>query len=302
MRHARPVIMLFILTVITGGALVVLPRAMTPAVISPLAEEPQPAFSFPKFFFRNKDPDELRKKIQTVIGNSWKNYSVYVKDYTSNFVMGINEPIIFTAASVNKIPILASLYYGVQNGEINLDQSVTLQESDIQDYGTGTIRYDPPGTVYSVKTLARLMMQQSDNTAAYILANYVIGLDTIQTLITKWGLTQTDMANNKTSNKDTELLLSKIVQGKVANSAYTQEMLAFLKDSDFEDRLPALLPKDATVYHKTGNGAGVVHDAGIVRAGRTNYYIGILAGDVTDEEGAAKMIANISKLVFDYLR
>lgn len=301
MRRARMVITLFILVVATVGALVVVPRAMTPGVISPLADEPQPAFSFPKFF-RSKNPDELRKKIQAVIGNTWKNYSVYIKDYTSPFVMGINESVIFTAASVNKIPILASLYYGVQNGEIDLDETVTLQASDIQDYGTGTIRYDPPGTVYSVKTLARLMMQQSDNTAAYILANYVIGLDTIQTRIATWGLTQTDMANNKTSNKDTELLLSKIVAGKVANASYTQEMLAFLSQSDFEDRLPALLPKDITVYHKIGSGAGVVHDVGIVRTEKTNYYIGILASDVTDEPDAVKKIASISKLVFDYLR
>lgn len=302
MRRARTALTLLILVGIAASVWTLLSHAMTPGVISPLADEPQPVFAFPKFFLRSKDPDELRKKIQGVIGNTWKNYSVYVKDYTSNFVVGMNDSVIFTAASINKIPILASLYYGVQNQEINLDQSVTLQASDIQDYGTGTIRYDPPGTVYSVKTLARLMMQQSDNTAAYILANYVIGLDTIQALIAKWGLTQTDMANNKTSNKDMELLLSKIVAGKVANTAYTQEMLAFLGQSDFEDRLPALLPKDVTVYHKIGSGAGVVHDVGIVRTGKTNYYIGILASDVNDEEGAAKLIANISKLVFEYLR
>lgn len=302
MRRARTTLTLLILIGTAAGVWTLVSRAGTPAVVSPLADEPQPAFSFPRLFSRNKDPEELRKKIQSVTGNTWKNYSVYIKDYTSPFVVGINESVIFTAASVNKISILASLYYGVQNGEIDLDETVTLQASDIQDYGTGTIRYDPPGTVYSVKTLARLMMQQSDNTAAYILANYVIGLDTIQTRIATWGLTQTDMANNKTSNKDMELLLFKIIQGKVTNTAYTQEMLAFLRQSEFEDRLPALLPKDTTVYHKIGSGASVVHDVGIVHAGRMNYYIGILTSDVTDEPDAVKKIASISKLVFDYLR
>ena len=69
--------------------------------------------------------------------------------------MGINESVIFTAASVNKVPILAALYEEAQKGNVDFNRVITLQASDIQDYGTGSIRYDPPGTTYSVKTLAQ---------------------------------------------------------------------------------------------------------------------------------------------------
>jgi beta-lactamase class A len=110
------------------------------------------------------------------------------------------------------------------------------------------------------------------------------------------------MANNKTSNKDMEILFKKIVNGQIVNTALTAELLGFLKDSDFEDRIPALLPKDATVYHKVGTGVGEIHDAGVVVSGKMKYYIGIFTESVRDMDGAATLSAQISKTVFDYMK
>ncbi len=254
-------------------------------------------------FSVRKDPEVLKKQIQSAIGDTFKNYSVYIVDFHSNFSMGINESEQFTAASVNKIPILATLYDQAQNGKVNFDQIITLQPDDIQDYGTGSIRYDPPGTTYTVKTLARLMMQKSDNTAAFLLGNYVVGLPTVQSIINSWGLTQTDMANNQTSNKDMELLMHKMYSNNVTNPAATTEMLGFMRDSDFEDRIPGDLPHDVTVYHKIGNGDnGEIHDVGIVVHGNTVYYIGILTTDAGDEDTADKLEAKISKIVYDFMK
>lgn len=269
--------------------------------ISPIPSE-NTSDSIFSFFTPKKNPEELRKKINDSLGNSLKNYSIVVKDFTSDFELKINDTEIFTAASVNKIPILTSLYYYAQKEEIDLDRIVTLQEEDIQDYGTGSMRYDPPGTTYSVKTLARLMMQKSDNTAAYILARQVIGMNKMQNLISGWGLSQTDMENNKTSNADMLILMEKIFQEKVANHALTLEMLSFLKDGEIEDRIPALLPKDVTAYHKPGNEIGFLHDVGIVVGTKCRYYIGIFTSDVDDEEKAVGKIAEISKIVYDFLK
>jgi beta-lactamase class A len=111
------------------------------------------------------------------------------------------------------------------------------------------------------------------------------------------------MANNKTSNKDVELLTRKIYGNNVANPALTAEMLGFMKDSDFENRIPAGLPQDATVYHKTGDGdTGEIHDVGIVIHDNTAYYIGILTTNAGDPDAAAKLEAKISKTVYDFMR
>src|SRR3989344_3210079 len=196
------------------------------AIISPLPDEKTSKQTTTRQLFqKKKDPSDLRKKIQETANNRSKNYSVYVKDFSTDFIMDINEMVIFTAASVNKVPIIAALYYYAGKGEIDVDERVTVQPDEIQDFGTGSLRYESPGSVYSLKTLAKLMIGQSDNTAAYILANHVIGVDKIQTLINSWGLTQTDIVNNKTSNKDMELLFEKIYTGQLTSPSSTQEML-----------------------------------------------------------------------------
>jgi beta-lactamase class A len=272
-------------------------------VISPIPEAKaapkKPLFSF---FQRKKSSSALADKINNAIGNTWSDYSVYVEDYNSDFQMGLSETEIFTAASVNKVPILAGLYYQAQGSAVDLDKDITLQQEEIQDYGTGSLRYAQPGTVYSIKTLARLMIKQSDNTAAYILANEIIGMDTLQNLVKQWGLTQTDIVNNKTSNKDMAVIFRKIYEEKIANKANTEEMLSFLKDTDFETRLPANLPEGVAVYHKIGSEAGIVHDAGIVTDKNHAYYIGIFTNDETDDGASEKLIAKISKIVYDYMQ
>jgi len=299
MRKVR--ILLLSLFLIAATGIVVFAKEKTRPVISPIQGDAYTRVL--GIFSIRKSPEDLKKRIRAVVGNTFKNYSVYVVDYHSNFTMGINESEIFDAASVNKLPIMAALYNEAQKGNVNFDRVITLQAEDIQDYGTGSIRYDPPGTTYTVKTLVRLMMQKSDNTAAFLLGNYVVGLPTIQSTINSWGLTQMDMTNNKTSNKDVEFLIRKMYGNNVASPALTAEMLGFMKDSDFENRIPADLPQGVTVYHKTGDGeTGEIHDVGIVTNGNTAYYIGILTSGAGDPEAASKLEAKISKIVYDFMR
>jgi beta-lactamase class A len=271
-------------------------------IVSPIPEDHTPDTPLLQIFRPEKNPDKLVSIVKETVGDAWDNYSVYVVDFKSRFSMGINESTIYSAASVNKVPILAALYAEAQKGSADLDRVITLQEQDRQDYGTGSIRYDPAGTEYSVKTLARLMMQKSDNTAAHLLANYIVGLDTVQSYINGWGMTQTDMVNNKTSNADMALLFKKIFDKQITSPALSLELLDLLKDSDFEDRLPALLPKDAVVYHKIGTGTGSVHDVGVVSGGKLTYYIGIFTSDITDEEQSSVLLSQVSKKVYDFMK
>ena len=271
--------------------------------LSPLPDQPKPtAKHLFQFFTREKSSDDLIRKIKQQVDGSWNDYSVVVQEYGSGFSLSLSEGEIFVGASVNKVPILAALYYYANKGDIDLDKVITLQADDIQDYGTGSIRYAAPGTVYSVKTLAKLMIKQSDNTAAYILANHIIGIDKLTAVVSQWGLIQTDMANNKTSNQDIAKLFRMIYDGKISNPARTQEMLSFLKDSDYEKRLPGLLPKTASVYHKIGTEVGNIHDAGIVTDGTLTYYIGIFTSGTAEGDETDALFATLSKTVYDYLK
>lgn len=246
--------------------------------------------------------EKIMEKISSVAKNAGGSFSLYIYDIKKRKGFGLNESMVITAASVNKIAIFSALYHLAGKKEIDLEKTVILQQEDIQDYGSGSIRYDPVGTAYSLKTLGRLMMEKSDNTAAYLLGNLTIGTDKIQSLLDSWGLTQTSMADNKTSVYDMSILLAKMYQGEITTKPLTSEMLGFMDKSDFDDRIPKGVSTEIKVYHKTGDEIGKIHDVGIVDLPNKPYYIGLMTTDITDEETTKKTLAYISKLVYEYMK
>ena len=84
----------------------------------------------------------LKNQIKELIGKQKGNYSVYFADLDNTHQsFGLNEHEVYIAASLNKLPIIAFLYYLAGEGKFDLNEKVTIQEDDIQDYGTGIIRY-----------------------------------------------------------------------------------------------------------------------------------------------------------------
>lgn len=258
----------------------------------------------PRFTFLSSSKNEtaaLKKQVLIITKQQKGNYTIYFSDFDDESLsFGINEHYVHTAASVNKVPIVAALYYLASKNKINIDERVVVQKNDIQDYGTGSLRYEKPGGTYSLKTLAKLALQQSDNTAAHILVKR-IGMKQIQKIIEDFGLTQTNMANNKTTLFDMYTLFKKIYKKEVTSPALTREILDFLKDTDIEDRIPKLLPQNAAVYHKTGDSVGGIHDVGIIEHDGTAFFIGVMTTDIGDQEEETKnTIAKIAKIIFDF--
>lgn len=248
---------------------------------------------------RDSAENDLRKEVEKITKDEKGFYSVYYKDLKSGKSFGISENQIETGASVNKLPIIAVLYYLDKQGKIKLDQRITIQEGDVQDYGTGSIRYQKMPQTYSLRNLAKLALQQSDNTAAHVL-EILIGEDKVQDLVNSWGLKQTNMAENKTTVYDMALLFEKIYKNEITDAAKTKELLEFMTDTDFEDRLPKGLPSGTKIYHKTGDGEGFVHDLGIIETEKGAYYLGVMTSDIGDNEEQTKAtIAEISKKVYN---
>lgn len=246
--------------------------------------------SLPRFtLFTNASSytEDLKKEIVDLVDKKQGNYGVYFINLKDNTNFGISEDMTFTAASINKVQIVTALYVLSEKGEFDLDEQITLQKRDIQDYGTGTLRYQKPGSVYSLRTLAKLALNLSDNTAAHILSEKV-GSENIQDMVESWGMTQTSMEENKTTPKDMGVLFQKLYRNELTSEALSKEILGFMNETDIEDRLPRLLPNDAVVYHKTGDAVGTLHDAGIIQRGGSVFYLGVFSSDVGKDEQAAK--------------
>lgn len=243
--------------------------------------------------------EDLQTEIQKILEGKAGSYSIYYKDLDSESEFGIDETQINTAASVNKVPIIAALYLLDKEGKIDLDERVTIQESDVQDYGTGSIRYQEMPQTYSLRNLAKLAMRESDNTAAHVI-EIKIGEENVQKLVEVWKMNQTNMVENQTSTKDMSIIFEKIYKGEIADEANTKELLEFMTDTDFEDRLTKDLPKQAISYHKTGDDEGYVHDVGIIKTPKKTYYLGVMTSDVGGKEEEAKnTISEISKTIYD---
>ncbi len=248
---------------------------------------------------RETKETDLKKEIAEITKDKKGFYSYYFKDLKTDRFFGASQDQIQTGASVNKLPIIAALYYLDNQGKINLDDRITIQENDAQNYGTGSIRYQKMPQTYSLKNLAKLALKNSDNTAAHVIS-ITVGEDKVQELVNSWGMTQTDMVNNKTTVYDMSLLFQRIYEGKITTPAKTKELLGFMMDTDFEDRLAKNLPDEARISHKSGDGEGFVHDVGIIQTEENVYYLGVMTSDIGENEEETKnTIAEISKKIFD---
>lgn len=260
--------------------------ALRPSTPTPIPRPPLPG------------RDDITARLKAIVAGQKGTYAICVVDLASQQWYGFAALDRLDAASVNKLAILAAVYYQAGLGRLDLNQIVTTTPDDIQDYGTGSIRYDRVGSSYSLRTLSKLMIEQSDNTASYLLAN-VVGIDTIQGLLTSWGLLTTTVGDDTTSARDTSILLEMIYRKQITTPTLTAEMVDFLTNTDFKDRIPALLPPDVLVGHKIGNHVGVLNDAGIVYLVGRPYVI-VMLGQNVDETQGLGLEQTMSKAVYDF--
>jgi len=225
-------------------------------------------------------------------------YGVAVIDLASGLTYGVNGNNLFRAASVNKMPILITLYDSAARGRIRLDQPLTLAESDIQHYGTGTIQDPSAPRTYTPRQLGALMIQVSDNTAAYVLER-LLGQQTVQQNVRRWRLDHTSMADNTTTPADSATLMADLYAGRLLSPDASDEVLALLQGSVFTDRLAAGLPPELPLAHKVGTDIGVYNDSGIVLLAGRPYSIAVLSTDA-DETEANAALGRISKDVYNF--
>lgn len=250
------------------------------------------------------NPENTARELKQAVLNDTKgkkgNYGIYFADLKHGTSFGSNEYEQFTAASVNKVPLIVALYSLAEHGNVDLNEQITLQERDIQDYGTGSLRYQKPGGTYSLKTLAKLALKESDNTAAYILGQK-LGHATVQEVIDGFGLTQTSIDENTTSSYDLYLLFKGLYEHKFVSEAHAKEILGYMTDTDIEDRLPAHLPAGTIVSHKTGDAVGSLHDVGVITRGDDVYFLSVLTSDIgTDETAVKETISEIARTIVEY--
>lgn len=240
--------------------------------------------------------EEERQAVRQIIEPLRGTYGIYFRDLEKGDSFSINGQEKMTAASLIKMPTLLTLYREADAGRINLDTIYKLQAADRRG-GAGSLIGRPEGSEISYREMAKLMGQQSDNTAFNIIANKVLNPEKIQNTINLLGMRQTSFNDNITTPEDMGLLFRKLYQEKVVTDRSRDEILSFITNTIWETRIPAGIPKEIKVSHKIGSEVGVVSDAGIVFAPKP--FILVIMSQNANEIEAGKALPEIAKKIYE---
>jgi beta-lactamase class A len=231
--------------------------------------------------------EPLRSELGQIAQAYPATYGVVVLDPSSGERVAMDADRRFLAASLNKLPVLMTLYRAAASGAVDLDDKISMQASDVQAYGTGVLYTYPVGHTTTLRECARLLIKESDNTAWKMLDRY-LGRDYIRAELYRVGARSTEYwFPNTTTPDDVLLVLEKISDPSYTNPDLSAEMLDIMTNTAFEDRLPQPLPEGTRVSHKIGYYGTTFADAGVVfpegaRDIRDAYLMVVIASDTSE--------------------
>jgi beta-lactamase class A len=250
-------------------------------------------------------------------------YAVAYKDLQTNEKILINENENFHAASTMKTPVMVELFKQANENRFSINDSIIIKNDfkSIVDHShyslspsddSDTAIYNLIDKKMPIYDLIHRMITMSSNLSTNLLIDLVdaknvmntmhsIGVKNIKVLrgvednkAYKAGL------NNTTTALDLMILFEKIGSESIISPDACKAMIKILSEQKFNEMIPAPLPKDALVVHKTGSITGVQHDSGIVYLHNgKKYVLVILSKNLKDAETGKKNIAKISKIIYD---
>lgn len=246
------------------------------------------------------DLGPLKQKVASIVDSSSGRFGISFVDLRTGESFGINEDDVFTAASTFKLPLNLYLYTLAAKGQIDLDEKMTFTEDDYED-GTGVIQNEQPGAEFTLRRLSEVSITVSDNVAANMLIRR-LGYDQVLAFARSLGAKAPEQQNgySMTTPKDMAIYLKAVLALQKKYPALGDELLGYLANTEFNDRLPGKLPPGLTVAHKIGTQVNVINDAGIVFL-KGRPYLLVELSERVDEIAAVDLEAEVSKTVYDYM-
>jgi len=196
----------------------------------------------------------------------------------------------------------------VEDGELSLDQSYTLDQLDL-DSNFGQLYKAGPDNSFTLRELLQIMLENSDNTAmnALLKVTRLIGQDdAFSDVYDFMGWGPAELGKTPTYNQINLKTLSNmfvaLYNAKYDDPADSQMILSYLDDSTFNDQIVAGVPADIPVAHKFGVDAAdkTYSDCGIVYAPNRNFLLclGSIGGD---QKAANAFMKEISSAAYAYV-
>ena len=271
-------------------------------------------------------PSLVREQLLTRIARvPGAQVAISVREIGTGRALSINGDSVYHAASTMKVPVLFALYREIEKGTIAPNRSILMDNrfrsiADGSSYSLGAADdsdsslYQLVGEEVPLRELATRMIAKSSNLATNTLIELLDPVR-ISSQMRDWGATTMKVLrgvednaafraglNNTATANDLVSLFVALEEGRVGNRQSTSEMLAILQAQEFNDEIPAGLPKGTRIAHKTGWITAVQHDAGLVfPSGKPPYAIAILTKGIVDREVANRLMADCSRIIWDWL-
>lgn len=255
-------------------------------------------------------------ELETELNNLNKNYSkikpaIFVWSMDNNNYVNINADTIYPAASIIKLPVLIQLYRAIEWEKFGLKDNMYLTEY-YRSSGSGNMQYAQQGNAYSIYDLAKVMIQDSDNTATNMLMSKIGSMNDINAALKNWGIKHTHVqtwlpdltGTNYTTARDMGQMLYNI--GNDNNSFFNinsqSDIINIMSKVKNVNLIKAGLPDDVSFIHKTGDIGTMLGDAGIVYLPSGQRYIVVILAHRPHNDPNGKMfIQNASKIIYNYM-
>ena len=247
---------------------------------------------------RARAVEELDKRLGEISRTHPGVHGAVVFDPISGESASLNADRRFVAASLSKLYALLTLYKAAAEGELSLDDEITMRASDVWAEGTGVLYARPVGTTMTLRECATVLIEESDNTAEVMLNRY-LGEEEIEVELRRVGASSTSYwVPNTTTPDDVLQVLRATADPSHTSPELSAEMLEIMTGTSFEDRLPEPLPEGTRVAHKIGSWETTFSDAGIVfpegaETAGEGYYVVVFSEGVPEGE-ARETIRDVS--------
>jgi beta-lactamase class A len=231
----------------------------------------------------------------------------------------------FHAASTIKLAVLLGAFGAIHRGRLLPQSRLHVRNRFRSAYDGSTFRIlserDADSEVQSaigktmrLSELARNMIIRSSNLATNLLLD-LLGIEFLQRVLEDNNLAGIDLRrgvedelafehgiNNRVTADGLVQLLRLIAEERAFTPELSRMMLDILHEQEFRSGIPAGLPANARVAHKTGEISTIAHDAGIVYLPkRQPYVVAILTEWEPETSGRSPTIAAASYLVYEHL-
>lgn len=270
------------------------------------------------------DTKNLVAKLKREIAESGAEVSISFQDYETIETFTIHH-IEMHAASLMKVPVMIEVFKQADQGKFSLDDKIKVTNEftgivDGSPYSLTVVDdsdddiYEHIGKEMAVRDLVHRMITVSSNLAANILIEFV-GVKNIMGTLAEFKIQNMKVLrgvedikayekglNNRTDALSMMQVMCSIAEGRAGSREACQEMIAILSQQKYRNKIPAGIPAGIKVANKTGSITRIDHDAAIVFPERRKPYIlVVLTRGIEKQEDAEKLIAELSRIVYDHV-